>query len=40
MLHVANGAQGIELDDDQLEKLLGGIDLKSGRRRRRYRRVG
>jgi transposase len=31
-------AQGIELDYCQLTKLLGGIDLKSGRRRRRYRR--
>ena len=25
---------------EELEKLLGGIDLRSGRRRRRYRRVG
>jgi transposase len=40
LLHVASGEQGIELDDLQLEKLLGGIDLKSGRRRKRYRRVG
>ena len=36
----ANNEQGIELDYDQLTKLLGGIDLRSGRRRRRYRRVG
>jgi transposase len=40
LLHTASGEQGIELDDFQLERLLGGIDLKSGRRRRRYRRVG
>jgi len=32
--------QGIELDSSQLTKLLDGIDLRSGRRRRRYRRVG
>ena len=30
--------EGIELDYCQLTKLLGGLDLKSGRRRRRYRR--
>jgi transposase len=35
-----NRKQGIELDYAQLTKLLGGIDLRSGRRRRRYRRVG
>ena len=34
-----NNSQGIELDYSQLTKLLGGIDLRSGRRRRRYRRV-
>ena len=33
-------AKGIELDCSQLSKLLGGIDLRNGRRRRRYRRVG
>ena len=32
--------QGIELTYSQLTNLLGGLDLKSGRRRRRYRRVG
>jgi transposase len=31
---------GIELTYAQLTNLLGGFDLKSGRRRRRYRRVG
>ncbi len=36
----AKNKQGIELDYSQLSNLLGGIDLKSGRRRRRYRRVG
>jgi transposase len=30
--------QGIELSCDQLTKLLGGIDLRNGRKRRRYRR--
>ena len=34
----ASQEQGIELDYCALTKLLGGIDLKSGRRRRRYRR--
>ena len=32
--------QGIELDYAQLVKLLGGLDLRTGRRRRRYRRSG
>ena len=31
-------APGIELDYSQLSKILGGIDLRSGRRRKRYRR--
>jgi transposase len=31
---------GIELTYAQLTNLLGGIDLKSGRRRKRYRRIG
>ena len=31
-------AQGIELSEVQLNRLLGGLDLESGRRRRRYRR--
>ena len=34
------GEQGVELDCCQLNRLLGGLDLKNGRRRRRYRRVG
>jgi transposase len=33
---VANSQQGIELDDSQLTRLLGGLDLRTGRRRRRY----
>jgi transposase len=33
------GEQGVELDCSQLNRLLGGLDLKNGRRRRRYRRV-
>ena len=31
---------GVELDYSQLVKLLGGLDLRTGRRRRRYRRIG
>ena len=34
------GEQGVELDCSQLQRLLGGLDLKHGRRRRRYHRVG
>ncbi len=34
------GEQGIELNCSQLHRLLNGLDLKHGRRRRRYRRVG
>jgi transposase len=37
---VTAGQPGIELDCCQLNRLLGGLDLKNGRRRRRYRRVG
>ncbi len=33
------GEQGVELDCRQLNRLLGGLDLKNGRRRRRYRRL-
>ena len=36
----AGEEQGIELDYAQLTKILGGVDLRNGRRRRRYRRVG
>ena len=32
--------QGIELDYCQLVRLLGGLDLRTGRRRKRYRRAG
>jgi transposase len=34
------GEPGVELDCVQLNRLLGGLDLKNGRRRKRYRRVG
>jgi transposase len=34
---VASHEQGIELDSSQLAHLLGGIDLRTGRRRKRYR---
>ncbi len=34
------GEQGVEVDCSQLNRLLGGLDLISGRRRKRYRRVG
>ena len=40
LLTANNGDQGIELDYWQLVKLLGGLDLRTGRRRKRYRRVG
>jgi transposase len=33
------GEQGVELSCAQLNRLLGGLDLKTGRRRRRSRRV-
>ena len=34
----ASDEKGIELTYSQLTNLLGGLDLKSGRRRKRYRR--
>ena len=34
-----NHEQGVELNEVQLNRLLGGVDLESGRRRRRYHRV-
>ena len=37
LLTTTNDEEGIELDDSQLVKLLGGLDLRTGRRR--YRRV-
>ena len=40
LLTTANDDQGIELDYSQLVSLLGGLDLRTGRRRKRYRRVG
>lgn len=40
MLTTTNDAEGIELDYSQLLKLLGGLDLRTGRRRNRYHRVG
>jgi transposase len=36
----ASEEPGIELDYSQLTNILGGVDLRNGRRRRRYRRVG
>ena len=35
-----DGEAGIELNCQQLNRLLGGFDLKNGRRRRRFRRIG
>jgi len=35
-----DGERGVELNCSQLSQLLGGLDLKNGRRRKRYRRVG
>ena len=40
MLTTTNDAEGLELEYSQLVKLLGGLDLRTGRRRRRYRRTG
>ncbi len=40
LLVATEGGQGIELDCCGLNRLLGGLDLKNGRRRKRYRRVG
>ena len=34
------GEQGVELNCTQLNRSLGGLDLKNGIRRRRFRRVG
>ena len=34
------GEQSIELNCSQLQRLLGGLDLRHGHRRRRYHRVG
>jgi hypothetical protein len=40
LLTSTNGTEGVELDYSQLVRLLGGLDLRTGRRRRRYRHVG
>jgi transposase len=40
MLTTTHDEEGIELTYTQLVKLLGGLDLRTGRRRRRYRRMG
>jgi transposase len=39
LLTTTNDKEGIELDYSQLVRLLGGLDLRTGRRRKRYRRV-
>jgi hypothetical protein len=33
------GEQAVELEYHQLDRMLGGLDLRTGRRRKRYRRV-
>ncbi len=40
LLTTTHDGEGIELEYSQLVKLLGGLDLRTGRRRRRYRRTG
>ena len=40
LLTTTNDAAGIELASSPLVELLGGLDLRTGRRRRRYRRIG
>ena len=40
MLTTTNDPEGIEIEYGQLVELLDGIDLNTGRRRRRYRRIG
>ena len=40
ILTTTNDEEGIEIEYSQLVRLLGGLDLKTGRRRRRYRRTG
>ena len=39
LLTTTSDDEGIELDYWQLVRLLGGLDLRTGRRRKRYRRV-
>ena len=40
LLTTTDDQEGIELSYAQLVNLLGGVDLRTGRRRRRYHRVG
>jgi transposase len=40
LLKSTRDEQGVELDERQLNRLLTGLDLRTGRRRKRYRRVG
>jgi len=40
LLTTNNNDEGIELDYKQLVRLLGGLDLRTGRRRKRYHRTG
>ena len=40
LLVTTNDDEGIELDYWQLIRLLGGLDLRTGRRRKRYHRAG
>ena len=40
LLSTTGDSEGIELNYHQLVKLLGGLDLRTGRRRKRYRRIG
>ena len=40
LLRTTDDAEGIELEYSQLVKLLSGLDLRTGRRRRRYHRTG
>jgi transposase len=39
MLTTTNDPQGIEIEYGQLVRLLDGVDLNTGRRRRRYHRI-
>jgi transposase len=39
LLTTTSDKEGMELSYSQLVKLLGGLDLRTGRRRRRYRRI-
>jgi transposase len=39
LLTTTSDKAGIELDYAQLVRLLGGLDLRTGRRRKRYRRI-